>query len=402
MWDDNYYVAANPGNAVPIANSVLIIENMFQAMAGVNRVLRLVIKRQGTTVVARIIKIHPRCRIDDRPDILLAVAPEADIKYRRPGKEPVNEALTVFAVDALASFCRQTQRLFAIVSRQVHRRSLPHRFVFSVTRLAMKVMGILNLTPDSFSDGGAYGSPEAAIAAGRAMLAAGADILDIGAESTRPGAAPVPPREEQARLLPVLRALAEAGATISLDTRNAETMRMGLAAGVAIINDVSALRHDPAAAALLAGRDCQVILMHMRGTPATMAAHATYADVVTEVAAELAARRDAAVAAGIAPGRIWLDPGLGFAKTTAHNVALLRHLGALRALGHGLVIGASRKCFIEAVAGPAAPTARLGGSIAAALAAADAGADILRVHDVHETVQALRVWHRLRPCSKPD
>ena len=264
-----------------------------------------------------------------------------------------------------------------------------------------RVMGILNLTPDSFSDGGAHATHAAAIDAGRAMWAAGADILDIGAESTRPGAKPVAPEEEQARLLPVVRVLAAEG-MVSIDTRNAVTMRAGLAAGAAIINDVSALRHDPAAAALLAGAGCTVILMHMRGTPATMDGLATYTDVVAEVVAELAARRDDAVAAGIAPARIWLDPGLGFAKTGAHNVALLRDIGALRALGHRVVIGASRKRFIAEIAGACVPAARVGGSIAAALAAAAAEADIVRVHDVHATVQAMRVWHQLRGCSKPS
>ena len=247
-----------------------------------------------------------------------------------------------------------------------------------------RVMGILNLTPDSFSDGGAYADAEAAVAAGLAMRDAGAAIVDVGAESTRPGAMAVDPALELARLLPVVGPLAAAGVTVSIDTRNAATMAACLDAGAAMINDVSALTWDAQSAPLLARRACPVILMHMRGTPADMHAHARYDDVVAEVAAELGRRRDAAQAAGIACGAIMLDPGIGFAKEAAHNFTLLGRLAELGALGCPLVVGTSRKRFLGAD-----PGARIGGSIATAVLAAAAGAAIVRVHDVFETVQAL-------------
>jgi dihydropteroate synthase len=255
----------------------------------------------------------------------------------------------------------------------------------------MRIMGILNLTPDSFSDGAAYADFAAAIAAAHQMIADGAAIIDIGAESTRPGAFPVPPEVEQARLLPIVTPLAAAGLTLSIDTRNAATMAACLDAGAAIINDVSALRWDPAAAPLLAARDCPVILMHMRGTPQTMQSLASYTDVLAEIAAELGQARAAAEAAGIARSRILLDPGLGFAKTAAHSLQLLARLNELTSLGAPLVVGASRKRFIGDLTGIPNPADRLAGSLAAALHAAANGAAILRVHDVAPTVQALRV-----------
>ncbi len=258
-----------------------------------------------------------------------------------------------------------------------------------------RVMGILNVTPDSFSDGGAYADPAQAIAAGRAMAEAGADIIDVGGESTRPGATPVPPAEEIRRILPVVRGLAEAGLRVSIDTTNAATMQAALDAGAAIVNDVSALTHDPAAAPLVAAHGCPVVLMHMRGTPGTMMGHAQYADVAAEVAAELAARMAAAEAAGIARAAICLDPGFGFAKRAEHSVALLRRLPELAALGRPLLVGVSRKGFIGRLSGEERPAARLGGSLAAGLFAVSRGAAILRVHNVSESIAALRVWRAL-------
>ena len=257
------------------------------------------------------------------------------------------------------------------------------------------VMGILNATPDSFSGGGATQGPSALIETGLAMRAAGAAIIDVGGESTRPGAAVVPPDIEIARIVPVIGGLARDGVTVSVDTRNAATMRAALDAGARIVNDVSGLRHDPAAAPLVAAAACPVILMHMRGTPATMSAQAVYDDVVADVLAELAATRDAALAAGIAPAAIALDPGFGFAKRGAQNVALLRALPSFRALGHPVLAGVSRKRFIGELAGEPDPARRDPGSIAAALFAAGRGAAILRVHDVPGTVQALRVWQAI-------
>ena len=258
------------------------------------------------------------------------------------------------------------------------------------------VMGILNATPDSFSDGGDHPDPARATDAGLAMAAAGADAVDVGGESTRPGARPVPPEVERARVLPVVRALARAGLRVSVDTRNASTMAAVLDAGASIINDVSGLLHDPAAAALLARRDCPVVLMHSRGTPETMAALATYGDVAAEVTRELEARLLAAVQAGIAPDRIALDPGFGFAKTAAQSVELLRRLPVLLQLGRPLLVGASRKGFVGVLSGEDDAARRGPGSVAAALAAVRRGAAVLRVHDVRETVQALRVWQGLR------
>jgi dihydropteroate synthase len=257
-------------------------------------------------------------------------------------------------------------------------------------------MGILNVTPDSFSDGGLATNP---IAAGFAMLEAGADIIDVGGESTRPGADPVDPAEEQQRVLPVVAALARAGARISLDSRNAATMAAALGAGAAMINDVSALRHDPAAAPLVARAGCDVVLMHMRGTPRTMRDHAIYNDVVSEVRHELAERVAQAEAAGIDRRRITIDPGFGFAKTPAQGLDLLRNLAALAALGLPILAGLSRKAMIGQYGQQPDPRKRVPGSIAAALFAVSQGASIIRVHDVAETKQALRLWQALNAVS---
>jgi dihydropteroate synthase len=258
-----------------------------------------------------------------------------------------------------------------------------------------RVMGILNVTPDSFSDGGRHAGHEAAIAAGRTMLEQGVDILDIGGESTRPGATVVSPDDEQARILPVIRALAAQRAVVSVDTRNATTMGAALDAGARIINDVTALSHDPAALPLVAARRAPVVLMHMRGTPQTMNSLTTYGDIGADVAAELAEQIAAARAGGIAPEMIVTDPGFGFAKLGEQNIDLLRRLGALRALGYPMLIGLSRKGFIGQLSGEPVAERRLGGSLAAALFALTQGAAILRVHDVAETVQAVRVWRGL-------
>ncbi len=253
------------------------------------------------------------------------------------------------------------------------------------------VMGILNVTPDSFSDGGRL-DPAAAVAAGQAMLDAGADLLDLGGESTRPGATPVAPAEEQARILPVIAALAARGATLSVDTRNADTMARALGAGARIVNDVSALAWDPASAATVARAGCPVILMHMRGTPATMAGLTDYTDVAADVVAELASRLRVAEAAGIAPAAIALDPGFGFAKTADQDLDLLRRLPALATLGRPLLAGLSRKRTVGHLTGRPLPRDRDPGSTAVHLMALDRGARILRTHDVPATRQAVAVW----------
>ncbi|MFN8891872.1 MAG: dihydropteroate synthase, partial [Alphaproteobacteria bacterium] len=254
------------------------------------------------------------------------------------------------------------------------------------------VMGILNITPDSFSDGGRHFDAEAAIAAGHAMLQAGADILDIGGESTRPGAEPVAPDEEIARVIPVVRELAKA-APVSIDTRHAATMQAALEAGAEIINDVTALRHDPAAVDLLTHTQTPVVLMHMPGTdPRSMQAQADYADVVLDVARFLRDRVATLEALGIARARIAIDPGIGFGKTMAHNLALIEALPILAGIGCPIMLAASRKRFIGTLSGVEHAEARLAGSLAVALAGAARGAAILRVHDVAETIQALSVW----------
>ncbi len=256
-----------------------------------------------------------------------------------------------------------------------------------------KVMGIVNATPDSFSDGGRFLAPEAALAHARRLIAEGADSLDVGAESTRPGAAPVSAEVEIARLVPLIEAIrAESAIPISVDTMKPAVARAAAMAGATIWNDVAALRFTPDALATAAQLGCDVVLMHMQGEPRTMQAEPHYADVVGEVCAFLAERADAAMAAGVARERIWLDPGIGFGKhMIRHNLPLLAHLDRVVALGFPVLLGASRKAFIGALDHGAKADARLGGSIAAALAGASAGVAAVRVHDVRETVQALAI-----------
>ncbi len=252
-----------------------------------------------------------------------------------------------------------------------------------------RLMGILNATDDSF-----YGASRVGIntdLAGR-MLEEGADFLDVGGQSTRPGSRALSAAEETDRVLPVIEALRGVGVPISVDTRNAATMAAALDAGAAIVNDVSALQYDPAALELVARRGCPVILMHMRGVPATMDSLAQYGDVVAEVTQELAATVAAAEAAGVQRAAIAIDPGFGFAKDAQQNLVLLRGLDRLGALGLPVVAGVSRKRFIGALVGPGE---RDSGSLAAGLFALGRGAAILRVHDVAATVRAVRVWNEL-------
>ena len=257
-----------------------------------------------------------------------------------------------------------------------------------------QVMGIVNITPDSFSDGGR--STDDAITLGERMLEDGAAIIDIGGESTRPGAAFVPPYEEQRRILPVIEALSRRGARISVDTRNASTMERALDAGAAIVNDVSALRFDPAATAIVARRGCPVILMHMRGTPQTMEDCAVYNDLAHDVLAELRDSVEAAVESGVARHAIAVDPGFGFAKNASQNVELLKRLSLFVNLSCPIIAGLSRKRFVGQMAGISEPGERDAASLSAGLWAVSQGASVLRVHDVRATVQALRVWAVVR------
>lgn len=253
------------------------------------------------------------------------------------------------------------------------------------------VMGIVNITPDSFSGDG-IGGAAAAIEHGHALLAAGADILDIGGESTRPGSDAVPAEEEIRRVLPVVRELAKA-APVSIDTRNAATMVAALEAGAEIVNDISALRHDPDALRVVQQAQAPVVLMHMLGMdPRSMQQDPRYEDVALDVARFLRDRVETLERLGIPRGRICLDPGIGFGKTVAHNLALIERLPLLAGLGCHLLVGASRKAFVGRLSGQPEAGRRAPGSIAAHLAATARGAAILRVHDVAETVQALKVW----------
>ena len=256
------------------------------------------------------------------------------------------------------------------------------------------VMGVLNVTPDSFSDGGRHAAFEDALCAAEAMLAAGAAFIDVGGESTRPGATPVAPDEELRRVLPVVRALVARGARVSLDSSKPEVIAPCLAEGVALVNDVRALRL-PGALAAVAASDAAVCLMHMQGEPGSMQSDPRYGDVVLEVAAFLDARVAACEAAGVARGRMVLDPGFGFGKTLTHNLELLRGLPHLAAAGLPLLAGLSRKSMIGALTGRP-PGERLAGGLALALAAVEGGARIIRTHDVAETVDALKVWGAYR------
>ncbi|MBV8686267.1 MAG: dihydropteroate synthase [Alphaproteobacteria bacterium] len=263
-----------------------------------------------------------------------------------------------------------------------------------------QVAGILNVTPDSFSDGGRFRSAEEAAEAGFAMAAAGAAMIDVGGESTRPGAKPVWEGDEAERVVPAVRQLAGSGTAVSVDTRKAAVMEAALAAGAAMVNDVSALTFDERAAATVAAAGCPIVLMHHQGPPETMQAAPHYDRPVTIAVYDwLEARIRDAEAAGIRRERIVVDPGIGFGKTVQHNLQLLNNLALLHGLGCPIMLGASRKRMIGALSGEAAPDARLAGSLALALKGVEQGVHLLRVHDVPETVQALRVWRGLRDAA---
>ena len=266
-----------------------------------------------------------------------------------------------------------------------------------------QVMGILNVTPDSFSDGGQFmDDPEVAAAHAATMLEAGAALIDVGGESTRPGAPAVWEGDELRRVVPMVERLAAMGAAISVDTRRPAVMEAGLAAGAHVINDVSALRHDPRSIELAARANAPVILMHAPGDADDLHSNAAYGDVVLDVFDWLRERRDAALAAGIAREKIVLDPGIGFGKSLADNLALLNALPLFHALGQPLLLGASRKRLIGALSNEASADRRLGGSLALAMKGLEAGVQLLRVHDVAETVQVLRVWRGLRDAALTD
>lgn len=255
------------------------------------------------------------------------------------------------------------------------------------------VMGVVNVTPDSFSDGGRHLEREAAVRHAHALVEAGADLLDIGGESTRPGAGEVPAQVELERVLPVIETLrATTDVPLSVDTRKAEVAREALRAGAVLVNDVSGLGHDPALAATVAEAGAVLALMHIQGTPETMQTDPRYDDLVAEVIEGLAGSIERAVAAGVARERLWVDPGIGFGKTVGHNLFLLRHLAELRVLGAPVLVGTSRKRFLGALAGGRPPERRVAGTLASIAAVAVLhGADVVRVHDVGEAKDALAV-----------
>jgi dihydropteroate synthase len=260
---------------------------------------------------------------------------------------------------------------------------------------APRIMAVINVTPDSFSDGGDRFDAGRAVADGLAMRQAGAAILDIGGESTRPGAAPVDAQEELRRVLPVVRGLAEAGALISIDSRHARVMAAALDAGARVINDVTALEHDPDSLALAAERGVAVALMHLQGEPGTMQADPRYDDAALEVYDYLEARVAACEAAGMARADIAVDPGIGFGKTASHNLEILDQMALYQGLGCAVVLGVSRKGFIAKLSRGEVAKERLPGSLAAGLAGVARGVQILRVHDVAETSQALALWRAI-------
>ena len=285
---------------------------------------------------------------------------------------------------------RSLHPVMAVAAEALHRLMVPRAAWAGFALDRPLVMGIVNVTPDSFSDGGAYLDPSAAIAHGRALRASGADILDIGGESTRPGAEPVGPAEEAARIVPVIRALAAGGAVVSVDTRRTSVMAAALDAGARIVNDVTALS-DEGALALVAQRQAPVVLMHMQGEPRTMQQAPRYDVPILDLFDYFEARLDACAAAGLARRQVLVDPGIGFGKNLAHNVELLRDLALLRGTGCGILLGVSRKSFLGRLAGVESTAERLPASLIAGLEGVRNGADVLRVHDVAETVQALKV-----------
>lgn len=314
----------------------------------------------------------------------------------RCGTEGVAEALAALPDDLAAEGEAQWANL-----RTAH---LPLELGGRTVRLDQpQVVGILNVTPDSFSDGGAFmDDPDAMRDQAASMAEDGAAIIDIGGESTRPGAKDVWEGDEIARVVPAVEAAARMGAAISVDTRKVGVMEAALQAGVHLINDVSALRHDPRALEFVAGRGVPVILMHAPGSGADLHGDADYENVALDVFDWLRERRDAAIAAGIAREAIILDPGIGFGKSLADNLALLNALPLFHALGQPLMLGASRKRMIGALSNEAPAHQRLGGSLALALKGMDAGVQLLRVHDVAETVQARNVWRGLRDAALTD
>ena len=269
------------------------------------------------------------------------------------------------------------------------------RFLFDFAkRRRPVVMGILNATPDSFSDGGKFRTAQDAIAQAELMIKGGADLIDIGGESTRPGAQPVELQEELDRVLPVIEGLKDCGVALSIDTYKAETMRQALRAGVDCVNDIWALRQEGAVDAVLESKDCGIVLMHMQRDPQTMQFNPEYHDVLAQVMQFLKERAELLTAKGVEKNRIAIDPGFGFGKSLEHNLSMLKHFDQFSQLGYSVLVGISRKSMLGKLTGKDTHE-RLAPSVAAAIMAADRGARIVRVHDVPETVDALKLWEAI-------
>lgn len=307
-------------------------------------------------------------------------------------------------------YVENLEEALSALSDPEHARAMLHGFTTSRQPLTLgervirfdtpHVMGILNMTPDSFSDGGKHaGDPSAAADSAFAMYEAGASIIDVGGESTRPGAEPVWEGDEISRVVPVIERLAKGGVPVSVDTRKASVMEAALAAGAHLVNDVSGLLHDPRSTEVVARAACPVVLMHSPSAGDNPHAEAAYGEAVINVYDWLSARVEAAVAAGVARDRIIVDPGIGFGKSLQHNLAICNRLAMFQGLGLPLLFGASRKRIIGALANEAPANERLGGSVALAFHAVQQGAQMVRVHDVHETRQALQLWRGLRDAA---
>ena len=326
-----------------------------------------------------------------------SASPTSPATRERQNEEPSGSALKAIAdLDTLRRWAAR-HGLEPAVEDRLDRLSRPRPAFAGLDLGRPRLMGIVNVTPDSFSDGGDFADAGRAIAQGLALAEAGAEILDIGGESTRPGSASISAEEEIARIEPVIRDLANRGLAVSVDTRQAAVMQAALAAGARIVNDVTGLTGDPESLGVVARAGCPVVLMHIQGEPRTMQQDPVYDDVLLDVCDWLEERVAACAAAGIPPGRVAIDPGIGFGKKPlTHNLPLLRGLSLLHGLGCAVLLGVSRKRFIGSLSGAADPKGRVPGSIAAGLYGVAQGVQILRVHDVAETRQALAVWSALQ------
>ncbi len=340
------------------------------------------------------------CEASSEPLRLLAGGPLSFSHCEAVWRLPEETRRSVLPLAEIAAWARrQAPGQEVTAAKALERLSAARRPLDGISFERPCIMGILNITPDSFSDGGDRADPEVAIRDGLAMLAAGADILDIGGESTRPGAGSVSLEEEAARVLPVVTALASEGACVSIDTRHAAIMRAAVAAGARVINDITALSGDPDSLAVAAETDVPVVLMHMQGQPQTMQRDPRYDNAALDIYDYLAARLEACIDAGIAEDRLIVDPGIGFGKTLTHNLQVLEQIALFQGLGCPVLLGASRKSFIAKLSHGEPAKERLPGSLAAILFALQRGVQILRVHDVAETVQAVSVWQAMTRIS---